>query len=64
MKPNVKMSDGRPAKTMRALQYTEIDIVLAVPAPGRQLAAASAVDIVSERQRPLWRRRSAGMRHV
>ena len=36
MKPNIKTSDGREAKTVKALQFTEIDIALAVPLPGQK----------------------------
>ena len=36
MKPNVKMTDGGPTKTLLALQYREIEVVLVVPAPGQE----------------------------
>lgn len=34
--PLIKMSDGRPTRATKALQYTEIDVVLAVPQPGQK----------------------------
>ena len=36
MEPNVKMADGRPTKAVKALQFTEVDVMLAVPLPGQK----------------------------
>ena len=36
MEPNVKLADGRPTKAVKALQFTEVDVMLAVPLPGQK----------------------------
>ena len=35
-KPQINIADGRPTKTMTALQFMEVDVVLPVPSPGQK----------------------------